>query len=122
VLLRATPPTPTDTGQRLLNHVQQVRMLERDLQRDVPMQEGEAQLPRLRLALNADSLATCWAPAVADLCRQQALLLELLVVDQDVGLRRMRAVAVGGIVCADVLPGAVARAVPLVAILVPPDL
>src|SRR5690606_14289300 len=68
VLLRATAPTPTDTGQRLLNHVQQVRMLERDLQREVPMQEGEAQLPRLRLALNADSLATWWAPAVADLC------------------------------------------------------
>src|SRR5690554_7451764 len=113
VLLRATPPTPTDTGQRLLNHVQQVRMLERDLQREVPMQEGEAQLPRLRLALNADSLATWWAPAVADLCRQQALLLELLVEDQDVGLRRMRAGEVIGCVCAAERPVAGARSVPL---------
>lgn len=113
VLLRATPPTPTDTGKRLLNHVQQVRMLERDLQREVPMQEGEAQLPRLRLALNADSLATWWAPAVADLCRQQALLLELLVDDQDVGLRRMRAGEVVGCVCAAERPVAGARSVPL---------
>ena len=32
VLLRDTPPRPTELGQRLLNHVQQVRLLERDLQ------------------------------------------------------------------------------------------
>ena len=31
VLLRDTPPRPTELGQRLLNHVQQVRLLERDL-------------------------------------------------------------------------------------------
>ena len=31
VLVRATPPTPTDIGRRLLNHVQQVRLLESNL-------------------------------------------------------------------------------------------
>jgi len=113
VLLRATPPAPTETGRRLLNHVQQVRMLERDLRRDVPLQEGDAPLPRLRLALNADSLATWWAPAVADLCRQEAVLLELLVDDQDVGLRRMRAGEVVGCVCAAERPVAGARSVAL---------
>ena len=35
VLVRVTPPTPTDIGRRLLNHVQQVRLLERDLQSQV---------------------------------------------------------------------------------------
>ncbi len=32
VLVRGTPPSPTEIGRRLLNHVQQVRLLERDLQ------------------------------------------------------------------------------------------
>lgn len=113
VLLRASPPTPTETGQRLLNHVQQVRLLEQDLQRDVPMQGEDAPPPRLRLALNADSLATWWAAAVAELCREQGLLLDLLVDDQDVGLRRMRAGEVVGCVCATERPVAGARVLPL---------
>lgn len=113
VLLRGSPPAPTGIGQRLLNHVQQVRLLERDLQHDVPMQLEDEVLPRLRVALNADSLATWWAAAVAGLCQRQSLLLELLVDDQDVGLRRMRAGEVVGCVCASEQPVAGARAVPL---------
>ena len=113
VLMRGTPPVPTDTGKRLLNHVQQVRLLERDLQRDVPLGEGEDANPRLRVALNADSLATWWAGAVADLCREENLLLELLVDDQDVVLRRMRDGEVAGCVCATEQPVAGARSLPL---------
>lgn len=113
VLLRAAPPTPTETGRKLLNHVQQVRLLERDLQREVPMDDEADVAPRLRIALNADSLATWWAGAVADLCEAQNLLLELLVDDQDVGLRRMRAGEVAGCVCATEQPVAGARSLPL---------
>lgn len=113
VLLRASPPAPTEAGQRLLNHVQQVRLLEHDLQRDLPMQGGDAAPARLRVALNADSLATWWAAAVADLCQQHPLLLDLLVDDQDVGLRRMRAGEVVGCVCATERPVAGARSIPL---------
>ena len=113
VLRRATPPAPTDTGQRLLNHVQQVRLLEQDLRHDVSI-PGDDQAPaRLRVALNADSLATWWAGAVAELCQQQPLLLDLLVDDQDVGLRRMRAGEVVGCLCATERPVAGARSVPL---------
>lgn len=61
VLVRATPPTPTDIGRRLLNHVQQVRLLERDLQSQVPALDEGGMPERLRIALNADSLATWWA-------------------------------------------------------------
>ena len=113
VLRRATPPAPTDTGQRLLNHVQQVRLLEQDLRHDVAI-PGDDQAPaRLRVVLNADSLATWWAGAVAELCQQQPLLLDLLVDDQDVGLRRMRAGEVVGCLCATERPVAGARSVPL---------
>ncbi len=91
VLLRAMPPTPTDVGRRLLNHVQQVRLLERDLQQQVPSLEADGQTQRLRIAVNADSLATWWGRAVADFCASHRVLLELVVEDQEVGLKRMRA-------------------------------
>ena len=61
VLVRVTPPAPTEIGRRLLNHVQQVRLLERDLQSLVPALDEEGLPERLRIALNADSLATWWA-------------------------------------------------------------
>ena len=111
VLQRASPPRPTPAGQRLLNHVQQVRLLERDLQQDIPMAGSDDQPARLRIALNADSLATWWAAAVAELCESERLLLDLLVDDQDVGLRRMRAGEVAGCLCATPEPVAGARSV-----------
>jgi LysR family transcriptional regulator (chromosome initiation inhibitor) len=111
VLIRATPPSPTDIGRRLLNHVQQVRLLERELQSQVPALDEEGMPERLRIALNADSLATWWADAVGDFCAQQHLLLDLVVEDQDVGLKRMRAGEVAACVCGTERPVAGARSV-----------
>ena len=111
VLVRATPPTPTEIGRRLLNHVQQVRLLERDLQSAVPALDDEGLPERLRIALNADSLATWWAPAVGDFCAEQHLLLDLVVEDQTVGLKRMRAGEVAACLCASERPVAGARSV-----------
>ncbi len=113
VLVRATPPAPTEVGTRLLNHVQQVRLLERDLQRQVPALEEGGMPERLRIALNADSLATWWAAAVGDFCAEQQVLLELVVEDQEVGLKRMRAGEVAACVCAAERPVAGARSLPL---------
>lgn len=109
VLVRATPPTPTEIGRRLLNHVQQVRLLERDVQDQVPALDAGGVPERLRIALNADSLATWWAAAVGEFCAEHRLLLELLVEDQDVGLKRMRAGDVAACVCATDRPVAGAR-------------
>ena len=113
VLVRGSPPVPTPAGQRLLNHMQQVRLLERDLRAEMPMIDEAQAAPRLRIAVNADSLATWWADAVGLLCREENLLLEMLVEDQDVGLRRMRAGEVAGCVCASADPIAGARSVRL---------
>ncbi|MGO2262233.1 LysR family transcriptional regulator ArgP [Halomonas sp.] len=112
VLVRATPPAPTEVGRQLLNHVQQVRLLERDLKGQVPVL-SEAVPERLRLAINADSLATWWASAVGDFCTNQNVLLELVVEDQEVGLKRMRAGEVAGCVCAAERPVAGANSVAL---------
>ncbi|MDD0974489.1 LysR family transcriptional regulator ArgP [Pseudomonas fontis] len=109
VLVRANPPTPTEIGKRLLNHVQQVRLLERDLQSQVPALDEEGLPERLRVALNADSLATWWGAAVGDFCAQQQVLLDLVVEDQEVGLKRMRAGEVAACVCASERPVAGAR-------------
>ena len=51
--------------------MQQVRLLERDLQTLVPALDEEGLPERLRIALNADSLATWWAEAVGDFCAEQ---------------------------------------------------
>lgn len=113
VLVRTTPPGPTDIGRRLLNHVQQVRLLERDLQGQVPSLDEDGLPERLRIALNADSLATWWAAAVSEFCIAHRLMLDLVVEDQEVGLKRMRAGEVAACVCASERPVAGARSVRL---------
>ncbi len=63
VLVRSPVPHPTLAGQKLLNHVQQVRLLERELAQSLPsFTDG---IRRLRIALNADGLATWWADTVS---------------------------------------------------------
>ncbi|WP_425054195.1 LysR family transcriptional regulator ArgP [Pseudomonas abyssi] len=109
VLVRSAPPQATAAGQRLLNHVQQVRLLERDLQADLPQMADAAGRTRLRVALNADSLATWWAAAVSAWCERERVLLDLQVEDQDVGLRRMRSGEVAACLCAAEQPVAGAR-------------
>lgn len=109
VLVRATPPSPTEVGRQLLNHVQQVRLLERDLQRQVPALDEEGMPERLRIALNADSLATWWAGAVGTFCAEQQVLMDLVVEDQEVGLKRMRAGEVAACLCGSERPVAGAR-------------
>ncbi|MDH0303590.1 MULTISPECIES: LysR family transcriptional regulator ArgP [unclassified Pseudomonas] len=113
VLVRAAPPSPTEVGRQLLNHVQQVRLLERDLQRQVPALDEEGMPERLRIALNADSLATWWAGAVGAFCAEQQVLLDLVVEDQEVGLKRMRAGEVAACLCGSERPVAGARSLPL---------
>ncbi|MCO8162145.1 LysR family transcriptional regulator ArgP [Pseudomonas sp. 21LCFQ02] len=113
VLVRTTPPGPTDIGRRLLNHVQQVRLLERDLQGQVPSLDEDGLPERLRIALNADSLATWWAAAVGEFCIAHRLMLDLVVEDQEVGLKRMRAGEVAACVCASERPVAGARSLRL---------
>ena len=109
VLLRASPPQPTEVGRRLLNHVQQVRLLERDLQAQVPALDVSHLPERLRIAVNSDSLSTWWAPAVAPFCTAHGVLLDHVLEDQAVALKRMRAGEVAACVCAVERPLAGAR-------------
>jgi LysR family transcriptional regulator (chromosome initiation inhibitor) len=111
VLVRSQNPRATPAGQRLLNHVHQVRLLERDLTSSIPSLAEPA--TRFRVALNADSLATWWASAVGDFCTEEGILLDMVVEDQDVGLRRMREGDVAACLCSSPQPVAGARCIPL---------
>ncbi|WP_353979116.1 LysR family transcriptional regulator ArgP [Salinicola endophyticus] len=111
VVVRTPRLLPTPLGQRLLNHAQQVRLLEHDLLDRIPaLGEGTQ---RLRLAINADSLATWWAPTIGDFCHRRGVLLDLVVDDQEVALRRMRDGEVAGCICATARPVQGARSRPL---------
>ena len=109
VLSRSTPPQPTELGRRLLNHAQQVRLLERDLKAQIAGLDEEGLPERLRIALNADSLATWWGAVVGEFCVQRGLLLDLQVEDQDIGVRRMREGDVAACLCSAERPLAGAR-------------
>ena len=66
LVVRGQPCQATDTGRRLCQHVDRVRLLEHELHAGLPTLDptGEARV-RLPVAVNADSLATWFAPAVA---------------------------------------------------------
>lgn len=84
LVIRSQPCRPTDTGRRLCQHVDRVRLLEQDLQGAVPAlaPEGVGRLA-LPIAVNADSLATWLAPALASFAAGAPVLMEVTVDDQD---------------------------------------
>lgn len=84
LVVREQPCRATEVGRRLCQHVDRVRLLEQDLEGDVPAlaPEGIARVP-LPVAVNADSLATWFAPAVAAFAAKAPVLMEIVVDDQD---------------------------------------
>lgn len=68
---RGPPASGTATGLRLVHHLEQVRLLEQGLSEETPA--------TLRIAVNADSLATWFLPALT----AQPLLYDLVIDDQD---------------------------------------
>jgi LysR family transcriptional regulator (chromosome initiation inhibitor) len=84
LVVRGQPCRATDTGRRLCQHLDRVRLLEQELQGTLPALAPEG-LTRVALpiAVNADSLATWFAPAVAAFAADAPVLVELAVDDQD---------------------------------------
>lgn len=95
LVVREQPCRPTDTGRRLCQHVDRVRLLEQELEGAVPTlaPEGMARVP-LPVAVNADSLATWFAPAVAAFAADAPVLMEIAVDDQDHTAQWLRSGAV----------------------------
>ncbi|SDO38555.1 LysR family transcriptional regulator ArgP [Desulforhopalus singaporensis] len=82
LVIRSSPPEATAAGKKMMIHYQQVRHLEEDLLTN-NFQQSEHNFTTLGIALNADSLATWFLPAIATFAREEKVLLDLAVDDQD---------------------------------------
>lgn len=114
LVVRGQPCSATEAGQQLCRHVAQVQLLEHDLQGLAPQTRGAA-LPRAQLAVavNADSLASWFAPAVARYAAAAPVLLDLTVDDQDHTAERLRSGAVLAAVTALAAPAPGCNSQPL---------
>lgn len=84
LVVRGQPCRATDTGWRLCQHVDHVRLLEQELHVTLPAlaPEGATRVV-LPMAVNADSLATWLAPALTAFAAGAPVLMALEVDDQD---------------------------------------
>lgn len=81
LLVRSRPCRATHAGQRLLQHLRRVQLLEQDLQADFSGEQAE--LLSIGIAVNADSLASWLLPAVAEFLLTEKVLLDVSLDDQD---------------------------------------
>ena len=79
LVVREQPTRPTPAGARLVRHAEETERLARDVAGELGL--SEAGPARLRIAVNADSLATWLLPALA--AAEGETLFEVLVEDQD---------------------------------------
>jgi LysR family transcriptional regulator, chromosome initiation inhibitor len=92
LVIRGQPARATEVGHHLCRHAEQVGLLELDLHHRLPAsarlqagKPGGASRPSLRIAVNADSLATWFMAAMAHFVRDtgDGVMLDIVVDDQD---------------------------------------
>jgi len=84
LIVRGQPCEPTAMGRRLCQHIDRIRLLEQELQETLPaLATGETVRVALPVAVNADSLALWFAPAVAAFSATAPVLMEVSVDDQE---------------------------------------
>ena len=114
LVIRDQPCRATPTGRRLCQHVDRVQLLEQDLQGSVPALAAQgvsrASVP---VAVNADSLATWLAPAIAAFGAAHPVLLQVAVDDQDHTAEWLRSGAVLAAVSATARPASGCNSRPL---------
>jgi LysR family transcriptional regulator, chromosome initiation inhibitor len=81
LVIRGRPCRATPAGQRLLQYLRRVQSLEDDLQAE--LSEQDAAPLSIAIAVNADTLASWFLPALASFLVQESVLLDLSVDDQN---------------------------------------
>lgn len=79
LIYRAHPCLPTPAGTLLARHFDDVALLEAHVMAEIGP-PAQRETPRVRIAVNADSLATWFVPALSD---AQDMVFELVIDDQD---------------------------------------
>lgn len=114
LVVRGQSCRPTDTGRRMCQHMDRVHLLEQELHGALPAlaPEGGARVA-LPVAVNADSLATWFAPALAAFAAQAPVLMDVSVDDQDHTAEWLRTGAVLAAVSGSARPAAGCNSQPL---------
>jgi len=101
LVLRRTPCEATKAGERLLRSVQQMRVLEAETLNDFHVGPDSSGPTTVAIGVNADSLATWFLVALAQLHDQHELLFDVRVEDQDHSTHLLRDGSVLGAITAD---------------------
>lgn len=101
---RGTPCSATEAGEALQRHAQQLQLLEAQALAPFGLGEGAGAALPLAVAVNADSLATWFAPALAALRERHDVVFDLHVEDQDHSSELLRQGRVMAAVTADPHP------------------
>ncbi|WP_028975205.1 ArgP/LysG family DNA-binding transcriptional regulator [Spirochaeta cellobiosiphila] len=80
LLSRTQPPTPTESGQVLVEHCRKVNLLEKELNNPLSRNHSLSKIP---LAVNSDSIATWFAPVITEYYKRGNAYLEIRREDQD---------------------------------------
>jgi LysR family transcriptional regulator, chromosome initiation inhibitor len=81
LVVRSRPCRPTPAGQRVLRYLRRAQALERELEEELA--RDEAAPLSVPIALNNDSLASWFLPALAPFLLRHTVLLDLTLADQD---------------------------------------
>lgn len=108
LVLREQPARATAPGARIVRHHDELTRLERDVALDLGLPAGAPS--RLRIAVNADSLATWLLPALAE---AGEALYEVVIDDQDHSSRLLRRGEVAAALTAEAAPVQGCDAIPL---------
>lgn len=112
LIRRGSPCLATEAGESLQRHAQQMQVLESQALAPFGLESQAASLP-LSIAVNADSLATWFVPALAALRRTHDVGLDLHVEDQDHSGELLRQGRVLAAVSAEPVPVQGCRVSPL---------
>ncbi len=92
LVLRERPCKPTEFGSHLCRHIERIHLLEHDLMLSLrnDVKDRVNSSVTVRIAVNADSLATWFGPAVTRSVKEANILLDILVEDQENTAERLR--------------------------------
>lgn len=90
LVVRGQPCVATAAGARLCAHLEQVRLMEADVVAALPGPAGPEAAPLLRVAVNADSLASWFMPAAATFAAGSDARLDLVLDDEGHTAERLR--------------------------------
>jgi LysR family transcriptional regulator (chromosome initiation inhibitor) len=114
LIVRGQPCEPTDLGRTLYAHFDRVQLLEADLAPSLTTTAAEVGTRlTLKIAVNADSLATWFLPAAAAFAEASGILLDITIEDEAHTADRLRSGEVVAAVTSDGEPVQGCKTIPL---------